>query len=468
MKQEELAALTIKEASNLIQARELSPVELVEGVLERIERLNPRLNAYITVMGEEALRSARRAEMELARGRFRGPLHGIPVSLKDIFATKGVRTTVGSKILADWVPDHDATVTARLRRAGAIIIGKTNLHEFAAGATNNIHYGPARNPWNPEHIPGGSSGGSGAAVAASMGLGSMGTDTGGSVRLPACLCGIVGLKPTYGRVSRFGIFPLSWSLDHAGPLTRTVEDCALMLQAIAGYDPKNPSSANRPVDDYTKGLERGIKGIRVGVPREFFFEEAEEEVASLARKALQVLEELGASLVEVSIPSVVHAPALGSVISWSESASIHEEWIRSRPQDYDPDVLRRFTTGSLFLATHYHKAQRIRTLLQREFQQALEQVDVIVTPTAPVTAPKVGERTVEIKGRRVAVLGLMARLTRPYNLAGLPAVTIPCGFSAGLPVGLQIGGRAFDEATVLRVAYAYQQAAGWHLKRPPL
>lgn len=468
MKQEELPRLTIREASTLIQRGELSPLELVETTLERIGRLNPKVNAYITVMTEEALEAAKRAEQAVAKRKWPGPLCGIPVSLKDLFATKGVRTTAGSKILADWVPDYDATVTARLRRAGAVIIGKANLHEFAAGPTNNnLHYGPARNPWDRERIPGGSSGGSAAAVAASMCLGSMGTDTGGSVRLPASLCGVVGLKPTYGRVSRFGIFPLSWSLDHAGPIARTVEDCALMLQATAGYDPRDPSSANVPVPDYTKGLDGDIRGLRVGVPREFWFEEATEQVGGLVRKAIQVLEELGASVEEVSIPSVVHSP-LGLVISWSESASIHEEWIRARPEDYDPDVLKRFQTGSLYLATHYIKAQRVRALLQSDFQQALERADVILSPTSPVTAPRIGDKTVTIKGRARTVTLVLARLTRPYNLVGLPAITVPCGFSAGLPVGLQIAGRAFDEATVLRVAYAYEQAAGWHLTWPPI
>lgn len=473
MGREELPLLSLAEAAALVAQRQVSPVELTEAVLERIERVDPKLNAFITVTADVAMKGAEKAEEELLRGRYRGPLHGIPVALKDLYATRGIRTTCGSKILADWVPDEDAAAWERLRRAGAVLVGKNNLHEFAAGSTtNNAHYGPCRNPWNTEHVPGGSSGGSGAAVAAGLCFMSMGTDTGGSIRSPASLNGVTGLKPTYGLVSRHGIFPLAWTLDHGGPLARTAEDCALTLNAIAGYDARDPASARRPRVDYTRAFTPNgdLKGLRVGVIREHM-EEAAEDVEAAVRRAVGALAELGAEVEEVSLAFTMRVSAdAGTIISASESASVHEEWLSTRPDDYGPDIRNRFQEGSLYSAAQYHKAQRIRRLVLQEFLDALQRVDVLVGPTNAITAPRIADRQVMVKGRMENIYGarrLMPRLTQPYNMSRLPAISVPCGFGAsGLPVGLQIGGRPYDEVTVLRVAHAYQQVTTWHKQRP--
>ena len=471
MSREELASFTIAQAAQLIRQRELSPVELTASVLERIDRLNPRLNAYITVTGEQAMEAARQAQEEIGAGHYRGPLHGIPVSLKDLYATKGVRTTAGSKILAEWVPDFDATVVDRLKEAGAIIVGKAHTAEFATGALSwrSHHFGFARNPWNPEHSCGGSSTGSGVSVAAGMALGSMGHDTGGSVRLPAALCGISGLKPTYGLISRYGIIPLSWSLDHAGPLTRTAQDAALMLQAVAGYDPHDPSSAHLPVPDFSRSLGDNIRGLRLGVLKGFAEEITDEEVGKAVRQALTILEELGADVQEVSLPSLKYAEPVGEVITASEAAEWHEEWVRTRPKDYGPYQVQRFRIGLLLQATHYHRAQRIRTLITREMRQVLQRVDAIVSPTTGIAAPRIGQETARVHGREESVGRLLSWLTRPYSLAGMPAITICCGFTTvGLPMGLQIAGRPFEDSTVLQVAHAYQQATDWHTRLPAI
>ena len=468
MSRDELALLTIKEASALIEKREVSPVELIDATLDRVDRLQPALNAFITVMHREARRDAKRAEAEIARGKYKGPLHGIPVSLKDLYYTRGVRTTAGSKVLANFVPRYDSTVTAKLRRAGAIIIGKNNLHEFApGGSTNNAHYGPGRNPWNPSCIPGGSSGGSAAAVAASMGMASMGSDTAGSIRMPAAVCGVVGLKPTYGRVSCYGVVALSWSLDTAGPLTRTAEDCALIMQAIAGHDPKDPVSVRAPVPDYSEDLARDIRGLRVGIPREHFFQNTSAEVAELTRKAIRVLEDLGASVREVSIPLAGVSTYAANVLSRAEGAAYHEHWLRTQRGDYSPDIRDRLETGFYISAVDYIKAQQIRTLVQRQFNQVMEEVDLLATPTTPIPAHPIGPEVLTPPGSDQEGMLSLIVLTRPHNMAGLPAISVPCGFTAErLPVGLQLGGRALDEATVLRAAHAYQQATDWHLRRP--
>ncbi|MFQ5826555.1 MAG: amidase, partial [Dehalococcoidia bacterium] len=379
MKAEELCFLTIGELSPLLKKRQVSPVELTQAVLERIEKLNERLNAYITVCPEEALGAAREAERAILAGNYLGPLHGIPIALKDLYNTKGIRTTSGSRIMADFVPAEDGTVVERLKRAGAIIPGKTNLHEFALGATSeNPHYGPARNPWDTERITGGSSGGSAAAVAASLATGAMGSDAGGSIRIPACLCGIVGLKPTYGRVSRAGATPLSWSLDTMGPLARSVEDAALMLGAIAGHDPRDSSSSRAPVPDYTRNLREGVKGLRVGLPREYFFETLEDEVREAVGEAIRVLEGLGASPVEVSLPRAERGPQIAWLIISGEAASIHQEWLRTRADEYGEDVRLRLEMGLFLTATQYIRAQRARMVLKRDFLEALKTADVIL------------------------------------------------------------------------------------------
>jgi aspartyl-tRNA(Asn)/glutamyl-tRNA(Gln) amidotransferase subunit A len=468
MKAQDLPALGIASLSALIRERKVSPVEVIDATLARIAEVDTKLNSFITVTADRARESARRAEREIMAGAYRGPLHGIPVALKDLFATEGVVTTNGSKIFKDSVPRVDATVAKKLADAGAILVGKNNMHEFAMGSTtNNPHFGTCHNPWNLDHIPGGSSGGSGAAVAASLCLGSIGSDTGGSVRGPACQCGVVGLKPTYGLVSRQGVFPLSWSLDHAGPIAKSVEDVALLLGAIAGYDPADPSSASVDVPDYRARLDGNIRGLRVGVPREYYFQRSTEEVERIVREAINVLSAQGATIVDVSLPHIEQAPAAALAIISVEAADIHAEWLRTRPEDYGADVLPRLQMGALFRGIDYIRAQRIRTLVQREFSEVMDKVDVFVSPNNPVPPPRIDQQMIEFRGREVWVMSLMPSLTIPHNMSGYPAITVPCGFSAsGVPVGLQIAGRAFDEVTVFRTAYAYEQATEWHRRRP--
>lgn len=464
----ELLELSIAELAPLLRDRKASPVEVTHAALDRIAKVDPRLNAFITVTAEVALAAAQRAEDEIAAGRWRGPLHGVPIGLKDLFDTAGVVTTHGSRIFEGSVPAADAVVTARLKEAGAVLVGKNNMHEFAFGSTtDNPHHGTCRNAWNPDHIPGGSSGGSGAAVAARLCFMSMGSDTGGSIRSPACLNGIVGHKPTYGLVSRRGVFPLSWSLDHAGPLARTVRDAALTLQVIAGHDPRDPASASVPVPDYTAGLDGGVRGLRVGVPREYFFERATEEVEGHVRAAIRTLEGLGATVVEVSLPHVDLAATAGMAIISVEAADVHRRWLRTRPDDYGADVRPRLQAGALFSGVEYARAQRIRALVQGEFREAMTRADVLAMPNNAIPAPRIDQSTISVRGKDVWVMALMPSLTIPHNLTGAPALTVPCGFAAsGLPVGLQLVGRPFEDATVLRVGHAYEQATDWHRRRP--
>jgi aspartyl-tRNA(Asn)/glutamyl-tRNA(Gln) amidotransferase subunit A len=466
----DLSTLTISEAARRILRQELSPVELTQAALERISALNPRLNAFITVLEDRARAAAKTAEQEMMAGQRRGPLHGIPIALKDLCATKGIRTTAGSKILRDDVPTDDATVTLRLAEAGTILLGKLHMNEFAYGPDgDNGHYGRVRNPWNLERLTGGSSSGSGAAVAASLCLGALGTDTGGSIRIPAALCGIAGLKPTYGRVSRYGITPLSWSLDHAGPMAKTVADVALLLQAMAGYDAKDPGSAQRAVPDYTIALSGDVRGLRIGIPREYFFDVLDPEVEGAVRQATEVLRGLGASLYQVSWPSLRYVTLAALIIVLVEASAFHETWIRRRPQDYQPDIALRLKWGLLVPAAAYLKAQRLRTLLCREMAQLWRQVDVLLTPATMLAAPPPDEIQVRLGDRQMSTREAMLRLMRPFNLTGSPAMSIPCGFtSAGLPIGLQIAGKPFDEATVLRVAHTYEQHTEWHRRQPSI
>jgi len=459
----ELTKLTVTEAGRLIRRRELSPVELTEACLERIARIDAELNAFITVTGEEALRAAQEATQVIAKGDYKGPLHGVPLALKDLFTTAGIRTTAGSKIMADHVPAEDAEVTARLKAAGAVILGKLNLHEFAFGATGvNPHYGPARNPWDTSRIAGGSSSGSGVAVASGECPATLGTDTGGSIRIPAALCGVVGLKPTYGRVSRRGVVPLSWSLDHVGPLARTVEDAAIVLGVIAGRDPLDDSSCAEPVPNYRQRLRRGrrLGGLRVGVPREHF-EGVDVEMLEAVRAALGVLRGLGAVVEEVSLPHIAEAATAVNAIMLPEALAYHQRCLAERPQDYGDDVRRRLEMGTIFLAVHYVQAQQLRDLMVREWQQVLERVDLLATPTTPIPAA-----LVEMSGLQTTLT--LVRFTNPFNLVGLPAISVPCGFTQeGLPIGLQLAGRWFREETVLRAACAYQWATEWHRRAPP-
>jgi len=464
---EALISRPIHQLAPLLERKEISPVELFNEAIERIHQLQPKLNSFITITEEEGRKAATEAESEIRKGQYRGPLHGIPISIKDLFATRGVRTTAGSKVLAKWIPDFDATAVARLHQAGMVLVGKTNMHEFAYGVTNdNPHYGPARNPWDPTRVPGGSSGGSAAAVASSQCTASLGSDTGGSIRTPAAVCGVVGLKPTYGRVSRYGAIPLAWSLDHVGPLTKSVEDAAIMLAAIAGPDPKDPSASLRPLPDYRKEMQGSISGVRLGVPRQYFLEHVDPEIQKLVTAAIRQLASMGTTSVEVDIPDLESCSAMEAHITLAEATSYHEPYLKRQADAYSPGVRTNLEAGRYLLATDYVKSQRARTLLQRNFNEAFNRADVIVSPTLPAFSPLVGEVWVQSGDLRENVIDAFLRFNIPYDLTGFPAISIPCGLSStGLPIGLQIAGRAFDETTVLRVANAYEQSTEWHLPR---
>lgn len=458
--------LTIREASELLHRRELSPVELTRAFLERIEAVDDQLHCFITLRKEAALAEARSAEADILRGDYKGPLHGIPIGLKDIYDTAGIRTTAGSGVDKDRVPTEDATTYARLKEAGTVLLGKLTTYEYALGGPDfTTPFPPARNPWNLAHIPGGSSSGSGAAVAAGLCMGALGSCTGGSIRGPASLCSIVGLKATYGRVSRFGVVTLSWSQDHCGPMTWTVEDTALMLQAIAGYDPKDPTTSTAPVPDYSLALREDIKGLTIGVPRHFFFTagpDVNPEVVATVEKGLEALQELGANLEEVTIPSLEYVRAANSIIMLSEAYAFHERNLKTRPHDFGEMARARFRIGGLLNASDYVQAQRCRQLVKKEFAEALRRVDVLATPTMtqPAAAFQGYDATSTVRG---------PSFTAPFNLTGLPAISVPGGFTAaGLPVGMQIVGKPFDEPAVLRVAYTYQQYARWFERRPPI
>ncbi len=466
-----LIDLSIAEAASMIRRREISPVELVEAVLDQIQAVDSRVGSFITVLGEQALEVARAAERMITAGYYLGPLQGVPIGLKDNIYTQGVRTTAGSKILADLIPDEDATVTARLRQAGAIIVGKLNMHEFAwGGTTDNPHYGTTRNPWDLSRFPAGSSGGSGAAVAARECLGALGTDTGGSIRLPAAVNGITGIRPTQGRVSNYNVVPLAWTMDTVGPMCRTARDCALMFQAIAGRDPRDPGSANVPVPDYIAELGHGISGERIGVVSDYFFGHVQPDVRAAVRGAIETLERAGATVVEVAIEHLEGNISAQLTVESCEPSSYHQLWLRERPQDYGDDVRTLLELGELYLATHYIQAQRYRTLLRRQFLDAFRDVDIFISPTLPFVATPIGETKVVIEdGREEMMLMVIMQFTGLPSLTGLPAISVPCGFSReGLPIGMQIIGRPFDEARLFRVADAYQALTDWHRRAPDL
>lgn len=468
----EASELSLVATARLIHRRELSPVELVQAILDRIASYGKSLNAYIAWYAEEAIEAAKRAEDAVAHGRPLGPLHGIPIAVKDLFFTAGIPTTAGSRIFKDFVPSEDATVVRRLREAGAILLGKLNLHELAYGITSeNPHFGAVRNPWDLNRIAGGSSGGSAAGVAASLCLASLGTDTGGSIRIPAACCGIVGLKPTYGRVSRDGVVPLAWSLDHVGPITRVVEDAALLLEVLASPDPHDVTASSLPVPQYSRMLGDSLKGVGIGLPTDSFFDAAEVDPSVMAavEEAMRVLQDAGARVEDVSIPLLRHAPAIQFLTIASEATANHGRLLRTRGRELGVDVRRRLELGEFLGASQYLRAQQARRLLMRQFDAALRQVNLLVTPTLPIVAPPLGAQTVTIRGIQKNIQPVMTRFTSPLNLTGLPAISIPCGTTTeGMPVGLQIIGRAFDEATVLRAAFAYQRATPWHTRRPPL
>jgi aspartyl-tRNA(Asn)/glutamyl-tRNA(Gln) amidotransferase subunit A len=465
MSDPELARGTIAALAPQLRTRKISPVEVTEAVLDRIAAVDGKVKAYLTVMDADARRSARAAEQAITAGNYLGPLHGVPVAVKDLYYTRGVKTTAGSKILADFVPDEDSAVVERLKRAGAIIVGKANTHEFAM----NTWTPPTRNPWDLDRIPGGSSGGSGAALAAHECVAATGTDTGGSIRIPAAFCGVVGLKPTFGRVSRHGVIPLSWTLDHAGPMTKSVEDAAIMLGVMAGYDPRDSSTVDIRVPSYVRALTGDVRGLRIGLPRDYFFDAVDPEVEEGVRNAVKSLERLGADVHEVAFPQLASLPVVHACIILTEAATYHEKWLRTRPDDYAPDVRLPLEWGKLFTGIDYVQCQRVRELIRQESAAVLQTVDVIAAPSVPLPASKVGEDPVTIKGNKEGLVGATIRLTRPANHTGLPAISVPCGFTAtGLPIGLQLIGRPFDEATVLRVAHAYEVQAGWRTKSAPV
>ncbi|NNC64364.1 MAG: amidase [Gammaproteobacteria bacterium] len=453
--------LGIAEAGPLIRSGDLSPVELVQAYLQRIARLDGELNAFITLTEESALARARALEAELARGEWRGPLHGIPIALKDNIDTAGVLTTAGSELFASRVPDRDAAAVTRLERAGAIVLGKTNMHEFAYGASSAItHYGPVHNPWDLDRIPGGSSGGSAAAVSARLCAGALGTDTGGSIRMPAAYCGIVGLKPTYGLASIRGIIPLSVTLDHVGPMCRTVADSALMLQALAGYDPRDIASIRTSVPDYSSALHRATLGMRLGVPRSLFFEDVQAEIINGVERALDVLSELTASMTDVDLPPLPQArPVL------VESYAYHAEYLETSPDLYDAATREQILRGVGISAKDYAESLYEVELSRKAIDAVFDDVDLLITPT-------MARQPVDIETALAAPVEINPTLIRnasPFNTYGVPTISIPCGFSNdGLPIGLQISGRSLGELDVLALAHAYEQATDWHETVPPV
>jgi aspartyl-tRNA(Asn)/glutamyl-tRNA(Gln) amidotransferase subunit A len=470
MTSSEICFLSAGELGRLIQKKELSPVEVVEAHLKRMEILEPTLNSFITVLAEQALAAARQAEKEILAGRYRGPLHGVPLGLKDLYYSKGIRTTSGSKIFDACVPDFDSTVTARLKAAGTILLGKLNMHPLAYGPTGeNGEYGDMHNPWNPALIAGGSSGGCGSAAASGECTLTMGSDTGGSIRIPSALCGLVGFKPTYGRLSRHGLTPLAWSQDHAGPIVRTVEDCALVMNAAAGYDPGDPTSINVAVPDYTRSLTGEMRGLRVGVPKEYLEAPLDPQVKRSVWKAVDRLNELGAIISEISWPMYRYCTAISSAIQMSEATAYHSQLIRTHGSRIYPPVRLRLEAGFFISASDYVQAQRARSRFYRESLDLFKKVDLLAGPTVPVTAFKIGTTRVNVADKTAGVIGLLTQYTRPFNLNGFPAITVPCGFSdAGLPIGLQLAGRPLEDETVLRAGYAYEQSTDWHLRRPPV
>ncbi len=483
-----LHALTIHELQSLLQRREVSAVEVVQSVFDRIDAVEGRVHAYLTLLRDEAFAQARQADRDLAAGRG-GPLAGIPIALKDIYCTKGVRTTCGSRMLERFVPPYDATVVEKLRKAGAVFPGKTNMDEFAMGSsTENSAFGPTRNPWDLERIPGGSSGGSAAAVAADACIAALGSDTGGSIRQPAALCGIVGLKPTYGRVSRFGLVAFASSLDQIGPFTKDVEDCAILLQAIAGFDPRESTSVPAEVPDYRAFLGRDIRGWRIGIPREYFLEGIDPEVLAAVREAIRVLEGLGAECREIRLPHTEYCLAVYYIIAPAEASSnlarydgarygfraegsrdLLELYKRSRTEGFGPEVKRRIMLGTYVLSSgyydaYYKKASQVRALIRRDFDEAFRDCDVIVTPTTPTAAFRIGEKTSDPLRMYLSDI-----FTISTNLAGIPGISVPCGYTAGgLPIGVQFLAGHFAEEKLLQVASVYEGHANIEQRRPLL
>ena len=460
-------ALTLKRTADLIRRRDLSPVELTQAYLDRIDAYGAALNAYITVTREQALATAQEREEEQGQRSWRGPLHGVPVALKDNVDTAGVRTTAASGVFRERVPGEDAEVVVRLKRAGAILLGKLNMHEFALGGTSSVSYfGPVRNPWSLEHNPGGSSGGSGAAIAADLCLGALGTDTGGSVRIPASRCGIVGLKPTYGRVSNRGVVPMAWTLDHVGPMCKTVEDAAIMLSVLAGYDERDPTSADRPVDDYVRAIGARTARLRLGIPTAGFFEDLHPEVAEALDAAVDVLRQLTADVRSVDVP-----PAGPVADVWNaEIYAYHEQWITTSPELYQDATRALIQRAGNANAAVYAQARRHVDTVRREIQNVFQDVDVLITPTQRAPAGPIAPTQPAADANPAGAGGGGAlNNTAAFNIYGLPAISVPCGFTAsGLPIGLQLSAAPFAESTIIALAHAYEQATEWHRRLPLL
>ena len=466
----EICYMSAGDLSKLVENKEVSPVEIIDAHLSRINATEPILNSFITILADESRIAAQQAEKDIQSGKYKGPLHGIPVGLKDLYNTAGVRTTSGSKIFDTFIPAEDCTVARKFHQAGAILIGKLNMHPFAYGPTGeNLDYGHMHNTWNPEKITGGSSGGSGSAAAAGQCTITTGSDTGGSIRIPAALCGIVGLKPTYGLVSRWGLTALSWSLDHPGPMTRTVEDAALTLNVIAGHDTKDIASAKVNIPDYTSALTGNVEGLRIGMPKEYFEAPLDPQVRKAVEDAISVLESMGAEVKEVSFPMFKESQAISSTVLMSEATAYHRDLLeKDGHQLYEP-VRQRLEAGLFISAADYLRAQQARTLLDHEGRRLLDDVDLLAGPTEPITAPTILAPKVLAGEQEIGVVGALTQYTRPYNINGFPAISVPCGFSdTDMPIGLQLAGKPFDELTVIRAAHAYEQETSWHTRRPPV
>ncbi len=485
----DLCQRTIQELHDMLKRGETTAQEITESVLSRIKAVDGRVKAYITVTGDVAREQAQDADKRIKSGDMSSPLLGIPIAIKDNMCTEGIKTTCASKILENFTPPYDATVVWKLKRAGAVLCGKPNMDEFAMGSsTENSGFFVTKNPWNLDRIPGGSSGGSAAAVASDECIGSLGSDTGGSIRQPAACCGVVGLKPTYGRISRYGLVAFASSLDQIGPLSKDVTDTALLMNVIAGHDPKDSTSANIPAPDYTQVLKKDVKGMKIGLPREYFIEGMDPEVEKAVKDAVKTLEGLGATVVDVSLPHTGYAVATYYILATSEASSnlarydgvkygfraqgakdLLDLYLKTRSQGFGPEVKRRIMLGTYALSAgyydaYYRKGQQVRTLIKRDFDEAFRAVDVIATPTAPTAAFKIGEKSAD-----PLQMYLSDIFTISVNLAGIPGISVPCGFtSVNLPIGLQLLGRHFDEESIIRAAYAYEQATAWRTRKPGL
>ncbi|MGN7385490.1 amidase [Sporosarcina sp. SAFN-015] len=461
MKNKDILTYDLFEIAELIREKKVSPVEVVNQLLDRIDSVDASLNSFITVLDkEEALAQALKAEKEIESGVYKGPLHGVPIGVKDMIYTKDMKTTMGSEIYQDFIPTYDAFVVEKLREAGAIIIGKQNTHQFAYGPTGDrSHYGPVHNPHNTEKMTGGSSSGSAAAVAANLSYGSLGTDTGGSVRIPASFCGVVGMKPTFGRVSKRGVYPLSWNLDHVGPITRSVLDNALLLNAIVAYDEQDPNAVKSEVEDFTEGIENGIEGLTIGLPTKFFFDDMNEDVRRSVENSINVLREMGVVFKDVELPDMNEITESHRVILRSDAYELHEEHLKDHPNKWDDEVKERLLTGVEEKGSSYSRALKARQNAKAQFNKVFEEVDAILTPTVPILPPKINERHVELnQDKEQHIRWTIIKLTAPTNFTGLPSLSVPCGFSKdGMPIGVQFIGKDFNEALLYKIGYALEK-----------